>query len=99
MRSFLCLVFVYQTVWCVDRNNFKKCADSSFCERRRVFTGDENKPYKITNHQLAENVLLLTLEAEDRPCLAAKHSILSGGAARIVIEECQPFKVNLNTFV
>merc|ERR1712048_131132 len=93
MRSVL--ILYYLTFVCsVDRNNFKKCSDSSFCERRRVFNGNENKEYKISSHQLIEGgkALELTLEAEERPCLKAIHTLLSGGAARIVIEECQPYK-------
>ena len=81
----------------VDRNNFKKCSDSSFCERRRVFNGDENQKYKITSHSLqGGKILELKLEAEGRPCLKALHSILNGGSARIVVEECEPFKVIKN---
>ena len=93
MRLLICLdIFL---VSAVDRNNFKKCSDSSFCARRRKFTGLENEPYKIAAHELnVENSILnLTLEAQGRPTLIALHTILSGGSARIVIEENNPYKV------
>ena len=95
MRFLLC--FVILSVTAVDRNNFKKCSDSSFCERRRKFDGAENALYQITAHELinGETVLQLKLEAEGRPCLTALHSILNGGSSRMVIEECVPYKVIL----
>ena len=94
MRTFsICLYLT--VVLGVDRNNFKKCADSSFCDRRRVFSGAENENYKIKSQNLLHDgtVLQLDLEAEGRPCLTALHTLLNGGSARIVIQECQPYKV------
>ena len=79
----------------VDRNNFKKCSDSSFCQRRRVFNSDGVSPYSVTKSELIENdsILQLTLEVDGRPCLKALHSILPVGA-RINIEECEPLHVS-----
>ena len=87
------LYFIVGLVFAVDRNNFKKCSDSSFCERRRKFDGAENEAYRVSAYAQEGNVLSLNLEREGRPCLRALHSILSGGSARIVVEECEPFKV------
>ena len=44
---------------------------------------------KVTNSNLDGSILKLKLEAEGKPCLQAEHSILKGGSARIVVEECE----------
>ena len=44
----------------------------------------------MTENYLDQNVLTLKLEAEEKPCLKALHSILEGKSARIVVEECEP---------
>ena len=85
---------VFVGIGAVDRNNFKKCSDSSFCQRRRVFNSDGISAYSVTKSELIENdsILQLTLEVDGRPCLKALHSILPVGA-RINIEECEPLHV------
>ena len=56
-----------------------------------IFVPFSKKSPSTFNHELNENILILELEAEGKPCLRAKHSILNAEAARIVVEECQPF--------
>ena len=44
MRHFIPFVLALAPlVVAVDRNNFKTCKDSSFCERRRKFEGEGEK--------------------------------------------------------
>merc|ERR1712131_189784 len=89
MRHFIPFVLALAPlVVAVDRNNFETCKDSSFCERRRKFEGEGEK-YKVTSSNLEGSILKLKLEAEGKPCLQAEHSILKGGSARIVVEECE----------
>ncbi|VDO01814.1 unnamed protein product [Rodentolepis nana] len=89
------LILLLSSVYCVDRNNFKKCSDSSFCVRQRNFW--PSSPEYIVDVATISNIenviqfqLIKKSESENR--LSFNLTYHNGRTFRLVLDETNPIR-------
>jgi alpha 1,3-glucosidase len=93
MKIYLLFVVV-RLVLGVDRNNFKKCDESSFCKRHRKLESRDS-PYVVKPETVSIGTSSVTLEIENtekKVVFAAELNSLTDGRARLRILEKNPIR-------